>query len=128
MNALKLPRARALLLACCLLLLTGTAHGRGGNAPCGCIENPAFQRVYFHHLEIVETYSVERLTGTDEYTVEPEAFLASLDFIATLAHTSMGNVLNYEVGYPNLQQFQHEKRKWLRWYRVHKCRNLQLGQ
>lgn len=127
MNALKLSVARTRLVAGGLLLLFAAALEGRGNAPCACTENPAFQRAYFHHIGVVETYSVQRLTGAEEYTLGPDAFFASLEFIAAYAPVSMGEVLNYEPGYPNLKRFEQDKRKWLRWYRANKCRNIQLS-
>jgi hypothetical protein len=126
MNALKLPAARALLLTGSLLPLFAAIPEGHGLAPGACAENPAFQRAYFHHIGVVETYTMQRSTGAAEYTVGPDAFFASLEFIQVYAPVSMGKVLNYEPGYPDLKSFQQDKRKWLRWYRANKCRNIQL--
>ena len=91
-----------------------------------CRENPGFQQAFFHHVDVVETYSWERLTGAPEYTLGPEDFFRSLEFIQAYTPVAMGEVLNYEAGYPNLAQFQRDKQRWLKWYAAHKCANLQL--
>lgn len=78
---------------------------------------------------MVETYSRERLTGVgvdEHYALGPDDFFRSLEFIQAYTPVSMGEVLNYEVGYPNMERFQHDKRRWLEWYDAHKCLNLQL--
>ena len=104
------------------LAITACAHGNSGRS---CRENPAFQRAFFHHVDVVETYTRERNTGAEVYTLGPDEMLDSMAFLETYTAVPMGPVLNYEVGYANMELFLKDKKRWLRWYDAHKCANLQ---
>jgi hypothetical protein len=59
-----------------------------------------------------------------EHVVTTDEFLAALQFIAQYAPVSFPLLLNYSIGYPNVQAFEADKAGWLAWYEANKCTGL----
>jgi hypothetical protein len=90
----------------------------------GCRENPRFKEKFFFNISTLEKYTIEHTLIVEKHTTTEDSFLKSLNFISKYTQVPVGNVYNYNVGYTSLEEFNAQKKKWLSWYELNKCKNL----
>lgn len=90
-----------------------------------CNENLKFKARFFKSIKHVEDYTVERTANAYSIkTVKASDFFKSLDFITKYTKTPYPNVFNLQTGYLSIAEFQKDKKEWVNWYELNKCKNL----
>jgi hypothetical protein len=83
-----------------------------------CNENLSFKNAFFRNIEIVENHTLRKEGKND--------ILTALDFISKYADVSYDKIYNYEIRYPNIEDFNQDKANWIKWYESNKCNNIQF--
>lgn len=55
-----------------------------------------------------------------------KAFKESLKFISKYVYVSYDKMLNYNNSYAQYEDFEKDKKEWIKWYETNKCNNIKL--
>jgi len=81
-----------------------------------CNENIKFKEVFFSHIKVIDN-NIDKNQN--------EEFRTSLIFISNYAGIERGSLNNYSSSYP-IGIYQSDRKKWIEWYELNKCRNIQF--
>ena len=83
-----------------------------------CNENISFKNMFFKNIKIVENHTLRKEGKND--------ILTALDFISKYVDVSYDKIYNYEIRYSDIEDFNQDKIKWIKWYEDNKCNNIQF--
>lgn len=116
---------RLIYLSILIILLTGCSPYKNMGIPIPCNENLDFKRDFFYHIWVVEKYTIEHERFIDyKNVVSMEQFLQSYNYLFKSTGIYPGDITNYQTTYESYKAFKTDKKKWLKWYEVHKCSHL----
>lgn len=107
-----------------LFVLSFTTYAQSKKIKEKCNENKQFRIEYFKCIDNVDAYAYKRKTNSKGIKVTQDLLIQSLKTIGKFSEVDWSLLGNYSFNYSDISKYLIQKKKWINWYELNKCRNL----